>query len=172
MVSDIDSSAYSGGSIPPVVVNAPPPPTTAHAATGSTGTGSGRCASLFFHSHTPPQPPYTGHKKTHHRPLRQRAPLARLEARQRGEGGAFAAAGHLQGIFSSAVLPCAQRESNRRLHGTSPVIQPLGWHTPQPHTTPCTHTNTATPHDVRPKAAGECVRTTDHDGPLGVCVCV
>ena len=42
MVSDIDSSAYSGGSNPPIVVNAPPPPTTAHAASGSTGTGSGR----------------------------------------------------------------------------------------------------------------------------------
>ena len=55
MVSDIDSSAYSGGSNPPIVVNAPPPPTTAHAASESTGTGSGRCASLF--QATPPQTP-------------------------------------------------------------------------------------------------------------------
>ena len=96
MVSDIDSSAYSGGSNPPIVVNAPPPPTTAHAASGSTGTGSGRCTSLF--QATPPQTPDPLHapQKTHHRPLRQRAPLARLEARQRGEGGAFGAAGHLQ----------------------------------------------------------------------------
>ena len=126
MVSDIDSSAYSGGSNPPIVVNAPPPPTTAHAASESTGTGSGRCASLF--QATPPKPPtpYTRPTKTHHRPLRQRAPLARLEPRQRGEGGAFAAAGLLQRVFSSAVQPRAQRESNRRLHGTSPAIQPLG----------------------------------------------
>ena len=54
MVSDIDSSTYSGGSNPPIVVNAPPPPTTAHAASGSTGTGSGRCASLL--QATPPNP--------------------------------------------------------------------------------------------------------------------
>ena len=62
MVSDIDSSAYSGGSNPPIVVNAPPPPTTAHAASGSTGTGSGRCASLFMQPPKPPTP-YTRRKK-------------------------------------------------------------------------------------------------------------
>ena len=63
MVNDIDSSAYSGGSIPPVVVNAPSPPTTAHAATGSTGTGIGRCASLFFIHTPPPNPPTRAAKK-------------------------------------------------------------------------------------------------------------
>ena len=57
MVSDIDSSAYSGGSNPPIVVNAPPPPTTAHAASESTGTGSGRCASLFQATPPNPRPP-------------------------------------------------------------------------------------------------------------------
>ena len=38
---------------------------------------------------------------------------------------------HLLPVFSSAAGPCGQRESNRRLHRTSPVTQPLGQHPPQ-----------------------------------------
>ena len=43
-------------------------------------------------------------------------------------------------LFSSAVGPCAQRESNRRLHGTSPVTQPLEQHPPQPDIRAHSHT--------------------------------
>ena len=77
MVSDIDSSAYSGGSNPPIVVNAPPPPTTAHAASESTGTGSGRCASLF-QANPPPKPPtpYTRPKNAPPPPPAARAACA------------------------------------------------------------------------------------------------
>ena len=43
-----------------------------------------------------------------------------------GGGGGRIHCSRAPTVFSSAVQPRAQRESNRRLHGTSPVIQPLG----------------------------------------------
>ena len=133
VVSGIDSYARTGGLIPPIV-NTHHRPLQQLATPPVLPAAVGAPRRLFGKD---PQPPGTREKYTPPPPAALRSATCSVNhSRQL----------RIRSTFSSAARPCRQGESNRRLHGTSPVTQPLTQHPPQhvTYTQPRTAPDTST----------------------------